>query len=87
MITTSYLTPAQHAAIYRLLAQTPGLTVVPHVTNMKGQTGVGVSPSRMGARLLVSPASDAPRPASSTSQTEPLSPGNCLRVTSGPRGY
>jgi hypothetical protein len=42
MITTSYLTPAQRAAIYRLLAQTPGLTVVPHVTNVRGQTGVGV---------------------------------------------
>jgi hypothetical protein len=41
-MTTSYLTPAQRAALYRLLAQTPGLTVVPHVTNVKGQTGVGV---------------------------------------------
>jgi hypothetical protein len=29
-------------AIYRLLAQTPGLTVVPHVTNVRGQTGVGI---------------------------------------------
>ena len=44
MITTGYLTPAQQAAIFRLLAQTPGLTVVPHVTNVKGQTGVGVAP-------------------------------------------
>lgn len=42
MITTGYLTPAQLAAIYRLLAQTPGLTLVPHATNVKGQTGVGV---------------------------------------------
>jgi len=42
MMTTSYLTPAQRAALYRLLAQTRGLTVVPHVTNVKGQTGVGV---------------------------------------------
>jgi hypothetical protein len=42
MITTGYQTPAQLAAIYRLLAQTPGLTVVPHVTNVRGQTGVGI---------------------------------------------
>jgi hypothetical protein len=46
MITTGYLTPAQRAALYRLLAQTRGLTVVPHVTNVKKQTGVGVR-SRM----------------------------------------
>jgi hypothetical protein len=42
MMTTSYLTPAQRAALYRLLAQTPGLTVVHHVTNVKGEAGVGV---------------------------------------------
>jgi hypothetical protein len=42
MMTTSYLTPAQRAALYRLLAQTPGLTVVPQVTNVRGQAGVGV---------------------------------------------
>jgi hypothetical protein len=42
MITTGYLTPAQHAAIYRLLAQTPGLTLVPHATNVQGQAGVGI---------------------------------------------
>jgi hypothetical protein len=42
MITTGYLTPAQRAALYRLLAQTPGLTVMSHVTNVRGQTGVGV---------------------------------------------
>ncbi len=42
MITTGYQTPVQLAAIYRLLAQTPGLTVVPDVTNVRGQTGVGI---------------------------------------------
>jgi hypothetical protein len=36
------LTPTQRAALYRLLAQTPGLTVMSHVTNVRGQTGVGV---------------------------------------------
>lgn len=42
MMTTSYLTPAQRAELYRLLAQTPGLTLVPHATNVRGQTGVGI---------------------------------------------
>jgi len=42
LLTTCYLTPAQRAALYRLLARTPGLTAVPHVTNVRGQTGVGV---------------------------------------------
>jgi len=46
MLTTSYLTPAQCAALYRVLAQAPGLTVVPHVTNVRGQTGVGIRASR-----------------------------------------
>lgn len=42
MMTTGYLVPAQRAALYRLLAQTPGLTVVPHATNIRGQAGVGI---------------------------------------------
>ena len=42
MLTTDYLTPAQRAAVYRLLARTPGLTLVPHVTNVKGHVGVGI---------------------------------------------
>ena len=37
-----YLTPAQRAALYNLLAQTPGLTVVHHVRNILGTTGVGI---------------------------------------------
>ena len=45
-MTTGYLTPPQRAALYRVLAQTPGLTLVPHVTNVKGQTGVGVRSGR-----------------------------------------
>jgi hypothetical protein len=37
-----YLTPAQHAALYNLLAQTPGLKVVHHVRNQLGTIGIGV---------------------------------------------
>ena len=42
MLTTNYVTPAQRAALYRLLAQTPGLALVRQVTNVRGQSGVGV---------------------------------------------
>jgi hypothetical protein len=40
-----YLTPAQHAALYNLLAQTPGLKVVHHVHNLLGAIGIGVRTS------------------------------------------
>jgi hypothetical protein len=42
MITTDYLLPRQEAALYQLLARTPGLTVVPRVANIMGVTGVGI---------------------------------------------
>jgi len=49
MIETGYylltgvdLTPAQQAAVYRALAQVPGLTVVPKVTDILGRAGVGI---------------------------------------------
>jgi hypothetical protein len=49
MIETSFylltgvdLTPAQQAAVYRALAQVPGLTVVPKMTDILGRTGVGI---------------------------------------------
>jgi hypothetical protein len=37
-----YLTPAQQAALYGLLAQTPGLKLMPHVRDQKGNVGVGI---------------------------------------------
>jgi hypothetical protein len=40
--TRYYLAPAQQAAVYRVLATTPGLTVVPEATVITGQVGVGV---------------------------------------------
>jgi hypothetical protein len=42
VLTRYYLRPAQQAAVYRVLATTPGLTVVPKVTDIIGQVGVGV---------------------------------------------
>jgi hypothetical protein len=42
MVTSDYLLPRQQAALYELLARTPGLTVVPRVTNVLGAAGVGI---------------------------------------------
>ncbi len=42
MVTADYLLPRQEAALYELLAQTPGLAVVPRVANAMGVTGVGI---------------------------------------------
>jgi hypothetical protein len=42
LLAGGYLSPAQQAALYELLAQTPGLTLVPTVTDVTGQTGVGI---------------------------------------------
>jgi hypothetical protein len=42
MMTSDYLLPRQQAALYEVLAQTRGLTVVPKVTNARGVTGIGI---------------------------------------------
>jgi hypothetical protein len=42
MMTADYLLPKQKAALYQVLAQTPGLTVVPRVTNVTGVAGIGI---------------------------------------------
>lgn len=42
MMTSYYLLPKQQAALYQVLAQTPGLTVVPKVTNVLGVAGIGI---------------------------------------------
>lgn len=41
-LTALDLTPAQQAAMYHALAQVPGLTVVPKVTDILGRAGVGI---------------------------------------------
>jgi hypothetical protein len=42
MMTSDYLLPRQQAALYEVLARTPGLTVVSGVRNVLGKTGVGI---------------------------------------------
>jgi hypothetical protein len=42
LATNDWLSPAQQAALYRLAAQAPGMTVVHHVTDVAGRPGVGV---------------------------------------------
>jgi hypothetical protein len=38
----TYLRPAQRAALYELMADTPGFTIVPHVRDAAGRAGVAV---------------------------------------------
>jgi hypothetical protein len=42
LLTADYLTPAQHVAMYEMLAQTSSLRVVPKASTVIGRTGVGV---------------------------------------------
>lgn len=42
LFTNDWLSAAQQAALYRLVAQTPGTTLVRHVTDVDGRPGVGV---------------------------------------------
>jgi hypothetical protein len=43
LLSFTYLLPWQRAALYELLAQTPGFTVVPHAADVIGRQGIGVS--------------------------------------------
>jgi hypothetical protein len=49
----SYLLPAQRAALYELMADTPGFTVVPHVRDAIGRIGVAVDWTFEGGRGAV----------------------------------
>jgi hypothetical protein len=42
LMETTYLLPAQQAALYDLMAQTPGFAIVPALTDAIGRTGVGI---------------------------------------------
>lgn len=42
LMQTCYLLPAQQAALFDLMAQTPGFTIVPQMTDVIGRVGVGV---------------------------------------------
>jgi hypothetical protein len=48
LLETAYLLPAQRAAIFNLMAATPGFTVVPTMADAIGRTGVGVEWSFAG---------------------------------------
>jgi hypothetical protein len=43
LLTSDWVTPAQRAALYRLVAKTPGITLVRHVTDVDGRPGAGVA--------------------------------------------
>jgi len=43
LLSFTYLLPRQRAALYELLAQTPGFTLVPHAADVIGRQGIGVS--------------------------------------------
>jgi hypothetical protein len=42
LMETSYLLPAQQSALFELMAQTPGFTIVPNMADAIGRVGVGV---------------------------------------------
>jgi len=54
-VSGDYLLPAQQAALYRMLATTPGLTVVPSVRDAAGRAGVGIQISVYHMVLIFDP--------------------------------
>jgi hypothetical protein len=48
LMETSYLLPAQQSALFSLMAQTPGFTIVPQMADVIGRVGVGVEWSFQG---------------------------------------
>jgi hypothetical protein len=46
---SAYLTPSQHAAIFNLMAETPGFTIVPNMADAIGRVGVGVEWNYQGS--------------------------------------
>jgi hypothetical protein len=55
LLTQAYLSSGQRAALYELMATTPGFTVMPDVADIIGRRGVGVAwpPSHGGGRLVI----------------------------------
>jgi hypothetical protein len=52
MLESDYILPAQHAALYRFLATTPGLVLEPHVRDVSGRPGIGVGWSFEGSKAV-----------------------------------
>ena len=42
LMTSSYLLPAQQAALFKLMAQTPGFQIVSPMTDAIGRSGIGI---------------------------------------------
>jgi hypothetical protein len=61
LMSTTYLLPAQQAALFQLLAHTPGFTIVPGVHDAIGRPGVAIRWTYLGgtADIIVSPATYA----------------------------
>jgi|GEM_PF-1992590 len=57
LMQTCYLLPAQQSALFTLMAQTPGFTIVPNMADAIGRVGVGVEWSFQGdsGALIFSP--------------------------------
>lgn len=56
LLSQAYLTSGQQAALYGLMAQTPGFTVMPHAVDGIGRPGVGVAwrlPGNGGRSMIV----------------------------------
>jgi hypothetical protein len=49
----TYLRPAQQAALYQLMAHTPGFTVVPRMLDATGRPGVGILWHYQGAKAAI----------------------------------
>jgi hypothetical protein len=54
LLTSVYLLPKQRAALYDLLARTPGFSVVPHTFDAAGRPGIGISwPFLGGSKTMI----------------------------------
>jgi hypothetical protein len=53
LMQTTYLLPAQQAALFELMAQTPGFTLVQHAQDAVGRTGIGVMWIYEGSRAEI----------------------------------
>ena len=61
LMATTYLLPAQQAALFQLLAQTPGFTIIPAVRDATGRPGVAIQWTYQGgtAEIILDPATYA----------------------------
>jgi len=53
LMQTTYLRPAQQAALFELMARTPGFTIVPGVRDAVGRPGVGIRWTFLGSKAMI----------------------------------